>query len=212
MSKNNKNEKDKKNYEARIITLGGGSVGKTSLILRYVDDFFALKYVQTVGIDTKIKIVKLENGEEIKVILADTAGQERYNSLAANYVIKVDGILLVYDITKEKTFKEVKKWAQNIKEEYGNSKPIILIGNKSDLSDERCINKENGEDFADTFLEGVKYYETSFKTGDNVEEAINDLVKQIFKLNYGVDPGEMSKDKVKLTYDKKRKKGKQNCC
>ena len=205
--KDNKNTKKK--FEARIITLGDSAVGKTSLILRYSDNYFSSLYLSTAGIDSKIKIIKLENGEDIRVVLTDTAGQERYRNIASNYIKKADGILLVYNITDKDTFEGVKVWIKSIKEESGDSRPIILIGNKSDLNDKRMIKKEVGEDFAEN--EGIKFYETSCKTGENVEKAINDLVKQIYEKSHS-NPNGKDNNNFQITGDNNKENRRTNCC
>ena len=205
--KDNKNSKKK--FEARIITLGDSAVGKTSLILRYSDNYFSSLYLSTAGIDSKIKIIKLENGEDIRVVLTDTAGQERYRNIASNYIKKADGILLVYDITDKDTFEGVKVWIKSIKEESGDSRPIILLGNKSDLNDKRMIKKEVGEDFAEN--EGIKFYETSCKTGENVEKAINDLVKQIYEKSHS-NPNGKDNNNFQITGDNNKENRRTNCC
>ena len=202
----------KKKFQIRIITLGDNKVGKTSLINRYVDHKFSPNYLNTVGIDIKMKEKKLENGEEIRVIFSDTTGQEKYNSLASNYIKKADGILLVYDITDKDTFEGIQKWEESINEESGNDKPIVLIGNKTDLTDKRKINTENGKDFAKTFGDGIKFYETSCKTGENVEEAINDLIKQIYEKSKGIEPVEiMSSINIRIMPKNRGKKKKSFC-
>ena len=205
--KDNKNSKKK--FEARIITLGDSAVGKTSLILRYSDNYFSSLYLSTAGIDSKIKIIKLENGEDIRVVLTDTAGQERYRNIASNYIKKADGILLVYNITDKDTFEGVKVWIKSIKDESGDSRPIILLGNKSDLNDKRMIKKEVGEDFAEN--EGIKFYETSCKTGENVEKAINDLVKQIYEKSHS-NPNGKDNNNFQITGDNNKENRRTNCC
>ena len=205
--KDNKNSKKK--FEARIITLGDSAVGKTSLILRYSDNYFSSLYLSTAGIDSKIKIIKLENGEDIRVVLTDTAGQERCRNIASNYIKKADGILLVYNITDKDTFEGVKVWIKSIKEESGDSRPIILLGNKSDLNDKRMIKKEVGEDFAEN--EGIKFYETSCKTGENVEKAINDLVKQIYEKSHS-NPNGKDNNNFQITGDNNKENRRTNCC
>ena len=205
-----KNEK-KKMFEAHLVTLGDTKVGKTSLILRYIDNFFNMNYLSTIGIDSKIKKITLSNGEEIKVKISDTAGQERFKSIASNYMKKANGILLVYDITDKLTFENINKWAEEINKDEEKTKPILLIGNKSDKLDERVVTKEEGEEFAKKCCGGIKFYETSCKTGENVEEAINDLVNQI----YNKDSGNNLNDGSNIKIDKNKKgneKEKKKCC
>ena len=110
--KNNK----KKKFLVNIITLGNGQVGKTSLIFKYVDNVFSLNYVKTLGMDFKIKMVKLPNSEEVIVKITDTVGQERFGSLSSNYLKKANGIILAYDITNRESFEALNNWADDIKE------------------------------------------------------------------------------------------------
>ncbi len=204
----NKNNK-KKIFLANIITLGNGQVGKTSLIIKYVDNTFSLNYIQTLGMDFKIKMVKLWNSEEIRVKLTDTAGQERFGSLSSNYLKKANGIILIYDITSRESFEALNNWADEIKEKSKSdeARPIILIGNKLDLEEYRCISKEEGENFAKNNCGGINFYETSCKTGENVENAINDLVSQVYNKYSGNYLNEGNKIKINGNNEKKKK-----CC
>ena len=204
----NKNNK-KKIFLANIITLGNGQVGKTSLIIKYVDNTFSLNYIQTLGMDFKIKMVKLQNSEEIRVKLTDTAGQERFGSLSSNYLKKANGIILIYDITNRESFEALNNWADEIKEKSKSdeARPIILIGNKLDLEGNRCISKEEGENFAKNNCGGINFYETSCKTGENVENAINDLVSQVYNKYSGNNLNEGNNIKINENIEKKKK-----CC
>ena len=190
-------------FEVRLVTLGDSKVGKTSLILRYVDDEFNLNYLSTMGFDLKIKKIKLSNNKEVKVKIFDTAGQERFKSIASNYLKKAEGIILVYDITDRISFENIDNWVDDINKEGKNSKPIILIGNKSDKEDERAIKKDEGEKLAKNCCGGIKFYETSCQTGENVEKAINDLVNDV----YNKYSGNIPKDKDNnLIIEKDRKR------
>ena len=204
----NKNNK-KKIFLANIITLGNGQVGKTSLIIKYVDNTFSLNYIQTLGMDFKIKMVKLQNSEEIRVKLTDTAGQERFGSLSSNYLKKANGIILIYDITSRESFEALNNWADEIKEKSKSdeARPIILIGNKLDLEGNRCISKEEGENFAKNNCGGINFYETSCKNGENVENAINDLVSQVYNKYSGNNLNEGNNIKMNGNNEKKKK-----CC
>ena len=197
-----KMEKGKqKMFEAHLVTLGDTKVGKTSLILRYIDNSFNTNYLSTIGIDSKIRKIKLSNGEEIKVKISDTAGQERFKSIASNYMKKANGILLVYDITDNETFQNITKWADEINTNKENSKPVLLIGNKSDIIEGRKVDKMEGEDLAKNCCGGIKFYETSCKTGDNVENAINDIVNQIYNKFSGHNLNDT--DNIKIEKGKK---------
>ena len=206
-----KMEKGKqKMFEAHLVTLGDTKVGKTSLILRYIDNSFNTNYLSTIGIDSKIRKIKLSNGEEIKVKISDTAGQERFKSIASNYMKKANGILLVYDITDNETFQNITKWADEINTNKENSKPVLLIGNKSDIIEGRKVGKKEGEDLAKNCCGGIKFYETSCKTGDNVENAINDIVNQIYNKFSGHNLNDT--DNIKIEKGKKgSQKQKKKC-
>ena len=202
----------KKIFDAQIITLGEGKVGKTSLIFRYIDDTFTLDYLSTIGIDSKVKKTKLKNGEDIKVKLFDTAGQERFKSITINYIKKANGILLVYDLTDEESFKKIETWYENLSRDSNNILPIVLIGNKSDLKEDRVVSTEEGKELAKKLKIENHFFETSCKDGENVHEAINDLVQQIYDKfgNKDENPSfEIKSDKHKK--GKKDKKDKKFC-
>ena len=199
----------KKKFEVHLITLGDSAVGKTSLISRYNGDTFKSYYVSTHGVDSQYKKIKLQNGEEINVKITDTAGQERYRSIAQNYIKKANGILLVYDITNKESFQNVFMWGKEIKDKSEDSKPIILIGNKMDLEDKRCVSKEEGEELAGNYCDGgIRFYETSCKTGENVNEAIDDLVNLVYNKYSGNNINEENNIKI----DGKQRENGTRCC
>ena len=201
---------DKKLLETKIITLGDSKVGKSSLIIKFIDNKFSLNYISTVGFDLKYKILKLDD-EEIKIVIHDTAGQERFKSLSTNYIKKAKGILLVYDITDKKSFDNLGKWMNDIEEEEVSEKiPIILIGNKSDLIEERVVSKEEGEKMAKQY--NLKFYETSCKNGDNVENCFLDLARQIIEKmkEKKLNSNQHNIKELKISNDKKKKEV--DCC
>ena len=203
----NDKSKVQRAFQAHLITLGDGQVGKTSLILRFIDNVFSGNYLSTIGIDVKIKKVTLENGKDIIVKISDTAGQERFKAIASNYTKKANGIILVYDITNPESFMEVEKWLSQIKAEE-NTKPAILIGNKSDLEEGRQISTQEGKDLAKKYGEEINFYETSCKTGNNVEIAVMDLVYQIYSkssVNDNIKENIIKIDKKKVKKNKKKK-------
>ena len=195
----------KRPLEVKIITLGDSHVGKSSLIFKFIEDTFSSSYMSTVGFDLKFKTIKI-NDEEIKVMIFDTAGQERFRSLASNYIKKANGILLVYDISDKNTFLNIENWMTNIKEESSDTIPIILIGNKCDLDEQRKIQKEEGEQFANN--NNLKFFETSCKDGDNVENCFIELTKQIIERK---KEKQFNPNTQKLVNIKDKKKEK-DCC
>ena len=212
MSNESDNKQRQRMLEVHLITLGDGQVGKTSIIFRYIDNIFSGNYLSTIGIDVKIKKVTLSNGEEIKIKISDTAGQERFKAIASNYTKKADGIIFVYDITSSKSFMEVENWLSEITKE-GNDKPLILLGNKCDLEENRQISTEEGIDLSKKYGEGIKFYETSCKTGDNIEKAMNDLVNQVYAKISGNNLDDNDTNNIKIDEkDVKNDKKKKSCC
>jgi Ras-related protein Rab-8A len=201
-----------KTYEAKIITLGDSQVGKTSLILRYLEDRFLTTYLSTIGFDLKHKIIKLDNGDKIKLIIHDTAGQERFKSLSRNYIKKANGILVVFDVTNKQSFLNIENWIKCAKEEITKKIPIFLVGNKSDLVDKREIQTEDGENMAEEF--GVKFYETSCENGNNVEKCFTDLALEITRnLKEKENSSEAQNEKDKNLKISSKKGGKtKKCC
>ena len=197
----------KKKIEASIITLGNGQVGKTSLIVRFTDNAFTFNYLTTSGIDSTFKSVKISNDETVKVKITDTAGQERYSSISYNYIKHSEGIVFVYDITDKKSFEEVGNWITNVEEAGNATRPTILIGNKSDLEEKRKVSTEDGKEFADQ--KGMHFYETSCQTGENVENAFMDLVRQIYETKKSKIQNENDENiKINKKHLKKNKKKK----
>ena len=160
-----------------IIALGNCSVGKTCFIYKYVHNEFRCDFNNTLGVNFMSKSIQLPSGQNITIRFEDTAGQERYRSLASNFIKNADGILLMYDITDMETFKAISRWIKSIKEIKGNDCPIILIGNKCDLEEERKVSKKEGEKKAEE--NGFLFIETSCKDNINIEKAVNTIVNKI---------------------------------
>ena len=161
-----------------IMTLGISSVGKTSFIFRFTENTFQNLFISTIGIDYKVKIIEIEN-IKYKLIFYDTAGQEKFKSVAPNLIKKAHGIIIMYDITNKSSFDSIPNIIKNIKEEKGNDFPMILIGNKIDLEQDREIKKEEGKDLASK--NGIEFFEISNKEGINVQEAGFAIVNKILE-------------------------------
>ena len=200
-------KKKEKIDKINIITLGNSSVGKTSLIQRYVDEIFEDTFA-TIGFNTKFKTKILSNGEKLKVYFYDTSGQEKYNSLSFNYIKNCHGILLMYDISKKESFIKIKDWLKNIFEHKDKDFPILLLGNKCDLEEKREVTKEEGDQLAKELK--LNFYETSNKDNINIEKAITELIEMIYK-RLGKEFEGFETDQVKLEKSKNIKKGKKRC-
>ncbi|KAG1454162.1 hypothetical protein G6F46_009335 [Rhizopus delemar] len=150
----------------KLVFLGEQSVGKTSLITRFMYDTFDNSYQATIGIDFLSKTMYLED-RTVRLQLWDTAGQERFRSLIPSYIRDSSVAVVVYDITNRVSFQNTSKWIEDVRAERGLEVIIVLVGNKTDLSDKREVTLEEGEKKAsDT---GVLFIETSAKAGHNVK-------------------------------------------
>ena len=163
-------EKDSEfEYTIKLLIVGDSNVGKTNFIYRFIDNKFSQTYMASTGIDLKCSTIELK-GKKIRVQLWDTAGQEKYRSITKNLFLKVQGILAVYDITNDASFENLKSWIRIIKDECGSHMPIILVGNKNDLENQRLIDKDTAIALAQE--EKLEYIETSSKTGENIAKSI----------------------------------------
>ena len=209
MSKDKK-KKDKENI--KILTLGNGAVGKTCFIIKFTDDYFNENTLQTTGIDFQTKIIKM-NEKTYNVNFYDTAGQERYKSLSLNLFKNTDGILLMYDVTERKTFDAIPQWIEGIEENEGSHFPIILVGNKCDLNDERQVPIEEGQELAKKY--NFDFFETSNKEGTNINEVGMALINKIIAIREKRKEIEIEKEKettLKLEKEKHKKKKILFCC
>ena len=147
--------------------LGEAAVGKTSLITRFMYDSFDNTYQATIGIDFLSKTMYLED-RTIRLQLWDTAGQERFRSLIPSYIRDSSVAVVVYDITNANSFQQTSKWIDDVRTERGSDVIIMLVGNKTDLSDKRQVTTEEGERKAKEL--NVMFIETSAKAGYNVKQ------------------------------------------
>ncbi|MCJ1469454.1 Ras- protein Rab-6B [Pseudocyphellaria aurata] len=150
----------------KLVFLGEQSVGKTSLITRFMYDSFDNMYQATIGIDFLSKTMYLED-RTVRLQLWDTAGQERFRSLIPSYIRDSSVAVVVYDISSLKSFQNTRKWVDDVRGERGNDVIIVLVGNKTDLGDKREVTQQMGEEEAKRC--GALFVETSAKVGANVK-------------------------------------------
>ncbi|XP_056134352.1 ras-related protein Rab-8B isoform X1 [Lampris incognitus] len=163
-------------YLFKLLLIGDSGVGKTCLLFRFSEDAFNTTFISTIGIDFKIRTIELD-GKKIKLQIWDTAGQERFRTITTAYYRGAMGIMLVYDITNEKSFDNIKNWIRNIEEHASSDVEKMILGNKCDMNDKRQVSKERGEKLAIDY--GIKFLETSAKSSINVEEAFFMLGRDI---------------------------------
>ncbi|KAI9345839.1 ras family-domain-containing protein [Zopfochytrium polystomum] len=160
----------------KLVFLGEQSVGKTSLITRFMYDTFDNTYQATIGIDFLSKTMYLED-RTVRLQLWDTAGQERFRSLIPSYIRDSSVAVVVYDITNRNSFQNTSKWVDDVRAERGNDVIIVLVGNKTDLSDKRQVSTEEGEKRAKEF--NVMFIETSAKAGYNVKALFRKIAQAL---------------------------------
>ena len=158
----------------KILLLGDSSVGKSSLMLRFTDNTFEENFGSTIGAEFKNKDIQI-NDEKIKLHILDTAGQERYRSVAKNFIRKVGGIIFVFDLSNNDSFENIKDWLMTA-DDANNNYQKILVGNKLDIP-ERKIDKERAEKLGEKY--NMKYFETSAKEGTNVELIFKEIAELI---------------------------------
>lgn len=144
------------------------------VLLRFCDDAWTPSFITTIGIDFKIRTIELD-GKRIKLQIWDTAGQERFRTITTAYYRGAMGILLVYDVTDERSYNSIRTWHANIEQHASEGVNKILIGNKSDWTDKRAVTETQGRELADEL--GMKFMETSAKANDGVEEAFFTLAR-----------------------------------
>ncbi|AED90617.1 GTP-binding protein-like [Arabidopsis thaliana] len=164
-------------YLIKLLLIGDSGVGKSCLLLRFSDDTFTTSFITTIGIDFKIRTVELD-GKRIKLQIWDTAGQERFRTITTAYYRGAMGILLVYDVTDESSFNNIRNWMKNIEQHASDNVNKILVGNKADMDEsKRAVPTAKGQALADEY--GIKFFETSAKTNLNVENVFMSIAKDI---------------------------------
>lgn len=160
----------------KIVLLGEGRVGKTSLVLRYVQNTFSSKQESTIQasyLDKRLNIGK----QSVNLMIWDTAGQERFHALGPIYYRDANGALLVYDITDRDSFNKVRNWVKELRTIVGDQIVVVIAGNKCDMEKERQVNDQEAKEYAQSV--GAIHVATSAKNGKGVEETFLELTKQM---------------------------------
>ena len=159
----------------KLVILGESSVGKTSLSIRFFSPEFHDHVHSTIGAVFQVKDITLEDGRSIRFEIWDTAGQERYRSVAPLYYRGASIAMVVYDITCISSFQNAKYWIDQLQKHHDIS--IVLVGNKTDIENKRQVSKTAAKEYADNMK--VLYFETSAKTGENVDRVFREFIKVV---------------------------------
>jgi len=191
----------------KIGLVGESGVGKSCCLVRWVDDdFFEADDKYTIGVDYKIKSVKLSDGRSAKLQIYDTAGQERFRTVTASFYRGAHGILLVFDVTDLSSFEKAADWLREIRNYTPEGTPVVLVGNKNDLVHKRVVENSTAKEWA--LKEGITYHDASAKNGSNINESFMALTEQIVIVKFQIQTAESII--VTNTATKKRKSGR--CC
>ena len=187
----------------KLIFLGDQYVGKSSILNRFYQDKFEQDYQATIGLDFHSKNVTI-NGNSVRLLLYDTAGQEKFKSLIPMYIRDANIILVVYDITNKDSFTHTEHWVNETKDLKREDAIFVLVGNKTDLEDNRVVQVKEAEEFANE--KGFLFQEVSAKTGENVEDLFNNKIFTEMARKYNIgdeeeDNGEAGKQST--GYDNK---------
>ena len=160
----------------KVVVIGDANVGKSCLILRYSENRFVHSYLATMGSDFTIKLAQVKDFG-VRLAIWDLGGQKMFQSMRKYYLQGAAGAIIVYDVTEPNSFKNIEKWVKELNR-FSGEVPTIVLGNKVDLMDERQIITKTGKSKAKKL--GFNFFETSAKTGSNVQKAFNALAELIY--------------------------------
>ena len=205
------------NYLIKFIIIGDAAVGKSNLLVRYTSGQFKEEYQLTIGVEFGSNNVIISDNT-YRIQIWDTAGQENFRSITRSYYKNTACAIIVYEISNKKSFENISSWIEECKNTAPKSILMVLVGNKCDLEDNREVTEEEGREFAEK--NGMLFFETSAKTGKNVEELFKQSVKVIdqkIKENYydlendscGIKKGN---EEINVVLETNLEKDKKGCC
>jgi len=195
-------------YLFKLLLIGDSGVGKSCLLLRFADDTYTESYISTIGVDFKIRTIELDS-KTIKLQIWDTAGQERFRTITSSYYRGAHGIIVVYDVTDQESFNNVKQWLHEIDRYASENVNKLLVGNKSDLTTKRVVDYNAAKEFADGL--GIPFLETSAKNATNVEQAFLTMANEI-KNRMANAPTQKGGDGSKIQVKPSQPVTKGGCC
>ena len=160
----------------KIVLLGDGGVGKTSLVYRFIENRFSRDFKSTLGVNLLKKRIKIDD-KDVSCQIWDLGGQEAYRKLRKLYLEGAQGALIVFDVLSQKSYDNLEDWVQSFIQIRGKDMPMLLIANKIDMQEQRVITKAQSEAYAKKY--NMKLIETSAATGVNVETAFEELIRLV---------------------------------
>jgi small GTP-binding protein len=178
-------------FRCRVVLIGDPSVGKTSILNQLINHAFDSDQPSTVGANYQNYVQDVDN-IKVQLHIWDTAGQEKFRSLGPIYYRNALGALIVYDITQRRTFLNIETWIQEFQEAAGRAPIIVIVGNKTDMAEDRIIPTSEGQDFAESRI--FLFTEISARTGDGITPLFDTLTRAIVaaRKSSGVRPNEPS--------------------
>jgi Ras-related protein Rab-1A len=203
---------NKPQIKLKLLIIGDSSVGKTSMLLSYTDNYFPESHLATIGVEYKVKEIQTDK-YNISLQIWDTAGQERFRSITKSFFRNTNGIIFVYDITCRKSFQSVKEWIKD-SELHDNGFEKILCGNKIDLKEKREVNFDELEEFG--MKKKIEVMEISARERINIDEAFQKIINLILSNKTDkeiIDEFGIKNNNNDINLDKNNtKKRKQGCC
>ena len=193
----------------KVLLLGDSGVGKSSIILRYIENNFSPNLMNSIGVDFKLKNITVKN-KKVKLQIWDTAGQERFRTITTSYYKGAQAIIVVYDITDRDSFDHVKNWMADCDKFAKEGVLRILAGNKFDLNNIRKVGKDEAEELSKKY--GIQYIEVSAKDNSNVEELFINTTEIFLGRNAGVSNKGVVKESKGIDLNKEDEEKKKGWC
>lgn len=198
-------QKKQFDYSIKVIVIGNSSVGKTCIVNRYANKKFSPSYITTIGIDFCVKYIKIDE-DMCKLLIWDTAGQEKFRSITMSYFKGVQICLIIYDICDYSSFESVKSWIDSVSNVCNKDVQFVIIGNKCDETIKRKVSYSEGKMIAEKY--DVPFFECSAKNNINIDEMFNTITKTCLVTMKKKEKSTPIKPSVSLSTRKKKNK----CC
>ncbi|XP_002733795.1 ras-related protein Rab-32-like [Saccoglossus kowalevskii] len=196
---------EKREHLYKVLVIGDLGTGKTSVIKRYVHQFFSQHYRATIGVDFALKVINWDADTLIRLQLWDIAGQERFGNMTRVYYKEAVGAFIVFDVTRASTFEAVQKWKNDLDSKVqlpnGQNIPVVLLANKCDQAKEGLVNNASQMDDYCKEKGFIGWFETSAKENINIDEAARFLVTAILANDKSMNHEDQHQDKDALRLD-----------